>query len=227
MLIDGLNDMKRKRAILFDQWKTLTYESQNPSPLTKFSEKLGYRLDDPKYWCIFEDIFMRKPLKNYEAPIKELLARLDIDYGEEDVEQLAEIMETINEQAEVYEDALDIVPKLKKKGFRLAIVTNSIYPPYKKFESKHETFLKNFDAIVKSYEVGVIKPKPKIFVEALNRLGIKPNEAMMIGDSVCCDVNGAEGVVIRGILIDRERKWYRRFYPKKVDDLYEFYEVVI
>lgn len=73
-------------------------------------------------------------------------------------------MEMVNECAEVYEDALEIIPKLKRKGFKLAIVTNSIFPPYEKFEKKYENFLKQFDAVVKSFEIETMWKERKTLV---------------------------------------------------------------
>ena len=45
--------------------------------------------------------------------------------------------------------------------------------------------------VVISEEVGAAKPDPRIFGIALDRLGICPDEALMIGDSITSDVIGA------------------------------------
>ena len=47
------------------------------------------------------------------------------------------------------------------------------------------------DAMVTSEEAGVEKPNPKIFLDCLNKLNVKPNEAVFIGDSFERDVCGA------------------------------------
>jgi HAD superfamily hydrolase (TIGR01450 family) len=43
------------------------------------------------------------------------------------------------------------------------------------------------------------KPRPYLFREALARLGVSPGEAVMIGDSLLADVQGAQGVGLRTV----------------------------
>ena len=57
---------------------------------------------------------------------------------------------------------------------------------------------------VTSGEVGMSKPHPPVFLEALSRAGVEAGEAAHIGDSYLGDVAGARGVGIHGILIDRD-----------------------
>lgn len=53
---------------------------------------------------------------------------------------------------------------------------------------------KYFSQLFFSDEVGVAKPHPKIFQETLHALGLKPNQAVHIGDDVRTDVKGARNV---------------------------------
>ncbi len=59
------------------------------------------------------------------------------------------------------------------------------------------------DFILASAVVGAAKPNSKIFLEALRRAQVLPEEAVHVGDSLIDDIWGAEQVGIRGILIDR------------------------
>lgn len=43
------------------------------------------------------------------------------------------------------------------------------------------------DEVVLSFEEGVMKPDPKIFRVACDRLGVEPAEALMVGDSAAAD----------------------------------------
>ncbi len=51
-----------------------------------------------------------------------------------------------------------------------------------------------FVCIVDSTCEGVVKPDPRIFQAALNRLGIGPQEAVFVGDNPIRDMEGARGV---------------------------------
>ena len=48
-----------------------------------------------------------------------------------------------------------------------------------------------------------MKPHPSIFSEALQRLRVQPSEALMVGDSVRDDVEGALGAGMRAVLVHR------------------------
>ncbi|HUK85787.1 MAG TPA: HAD family hydrolase [Candidatus Acidoferrum sp.] len=58
-----------------------------------------------------------------------------------------------------------------------------------------------FNAVVVSEETGWRKPSPKIFQEALNRLQIKAEEGVYIGDSPNEDIKGAKAAGLKTVFI--------------------------
>ena len=58
-------------------------------------------------------------------------------------------------------------------------------------------------ATVSSSEHGLMKPHPSIFTAALDLMHVKPAEAIMVGDSLRHDVDGALRVGMRAALIHR------------------------
>ncbi len=73
----------------------------------------------------------------------------------------------------------------------VAVVSNIAWDIRAVFEKYDLTHL--VDEFVLSYEEGVIKPDPKIFTTACERLGVDPRDAVMVGDSEEAD-GGAEAV---------------------------------
>lgn len=63
--------------------------------------------------------------------------------------------------------------------------------------------LDEMDVVVTSGEVGWAKPDPRIFAEACVRMGVRPAEAIVVGDRVDVDVVGARGAGLTGIWLDR------------------------
>ncbi len=59
------------------------------------------------------------------------------------------------------------------------------------------------DLFVTSGEIGADKPKPPIFLAALKKANVLPEEAIHIGDQYNVDVLGARGVGIKALLLDR------------------------
>jgi HAD superfamily hydrolase (TIGR01509 family) len=62
------------------------------------------------------------------------------------------------------------------------------------------------DALVTSHDVGVPKPSPRIFREALVRAGARPDAAVMVGDSWAYDVLGARAAGLRAVWFNRWRR---------------------
>jgi len=62
------------------------------------------------------------------------------------------------------------------------------------------------DALIVSEETGMSKPDPRIFHIALERLGRRPDEVVMVGDSWLADVAGARAAGIRPIWFNPERE---------------------
>ena len=58
--------------------------------------------------------------------------------------------------------------------------------------------------IISAEDVRAFKPHKEIFEEALRVSGVSKEEAVVIGDSIVSDVNGAKGCGIKAILLDRK-----------------------
>ena len=56
---------------------------------------------------------------------------------------------------------------------------------------------------VSSAEHGFMKPHPSIFESALARASVEPGDAIMVGDSLKADIEGALAAGLRGILLRR------------------------
>lgn len=79
-----------------------------------------------------------------------------------------------------YPDALETLREAKDRGLATAVISNISFDirPH----LKHSGLLELLDAVVLSYEVGLIKPDPAIFQLACDELGVAPASAVMIGD---------------------------------------------
>ena len=104
----------------------------------------------------------------------------------------------------LYPDIIPALKILKEKGIYVACVSNEdgwLSSFFDQFEI--ESY---FKFILTSMEVGIEKPNPKIFLEALSRTDFIPEEVLFVGDSVVSDYRGAEAVGMKPLLIDRDDK---------------------
>jgi HAD superfamily hydrolase (TIGR01509 family) len=80
-----------------------------------------------------------------------------------------------------YPDATGTLTTLRAAGVRTAVVSNIGFDVRPLLDAWGMTAL--FDALVLSYEVGCVKPDPKIFLRACGMLSVDPERTLMIGDT--------------------------------------------
>lgn len=89
--------------------------------------------------------------------------------------------------------------RLKQKGYKLAIVTDA--PKLKAYVRLDEMGIADlFDAVVGREDTGREKPSKLPFKKALKALGVKPSEAMHVGDWRERDVLGAKKMGMRSCM---------------------------
>lgn len=106
-----------------------------------------------------------------------------------------------NWKFKAYDDTLPALKELKNRGLILGLISNVVQD----MESTYEDLgLQSYLAFkVTSSEVGCDKPDPEIFLAALKKAQVKPEEAIYVGDQYNLDVVGARGVGMKAVLIDR------------------------
>ncbi|WP_019946716.1 HAD family hydrolase [Hymenobacter aerophilus] len=97
--------------------------------------------------------------------------------------------------------ALPLLQRLKT-DYQIGVVTNNrTAEQEEKLEFLGLSGL--VDVLVTSEAVGVLKPDPAIYHVALQRLGARPAETVMVGDNWVADVVGAQAVGIRPVWLNR------------------------
>lgn len=102
----------------------------------------------------------------------------------------------------------DLLEKLYCE-YSLAIVTNNASIEQRE-KLRHLGIAGHFKALAISEEVGATKPDARIYYSALDQLGCEPHEAVMIGDNLRLDVQGAHDAGIAAV-------WFNRFAKTSTD----------
>ena len=98
-----------------------------------------------------------------------------------------------------FPDAASLLAGLELAGVPVAVVSNWDYS----LRGTLAGLGLEFDAIVTCGETGVRKPDPRIFLEALGRLGVAPADALHVGDRDGTDGVGARAAGIDVRIVDR------------------------
>ncbi len=101
----------------------------------------------------------------------------------------------------LFPEAKEVLEALKGR-YRLGLLSNNIVE-YARGPLEHLGLERFFDVVVISGEENTRKPEPAIFHRALERIGAKPSEAMMVGDSLLEDVAASQRVGMTAVWVNR------------------------
>jgi putative hydrolase of the HAD superfamily len=102
-------------------------------------------------------------------------------------------------QFELYDDVVPVLGLLRDAGLKLGLVSNTS----RDLGAFVRHFALDVDAWIASGSYGKVKPSPLIFRAALDLVACKPSDALMVGDSIEDDVEGARAVGMQALLLDR------------------------
>lgn len=206
-------------TILFDNWNTLVQAPglmRGGASVEIFQRSLREQgLDyDPKR---FSEVY--RPIARRQVAEAEANGWTEIDY----IERLLLTMEGLGvreprrgrlairawddylaewpKQTSFFPETPALLEQLQGK-YRLGIVTNFMDGPTARRVFDDLGYEAIFDSLVVSAEIGYQKPAPVLFQRALEELGSKPENTIMVGDTYEADVVGAHRAGMRGVLID-------------------------
>jgi len=210
--------MTKPKAILFDLDDTIVaddavyekaWENVFKKPILQASElgisKLRAAIKQAGDWYYSDPERLRRARQNLYAARREVvsiaLSSLGID-NPKLARKIADSYSTEKEKAIfVYPGAIETISHFKKDGIQLALLTNGSSESQNK---KIERFglAPFFSYIFIEGECGIGKPDDRFFRHALERLGVDPSEAWMIGDRLEHDIKPAQKLGIYAIWVD-------------------------
>ncbi len=201
------------KAVFFDFVGTLiTKDGENVTHLNIIREVLrraNADLDAETVWRAYEEESSRlfselagKEARKIREVDTEALRRVAERYGFSVPEEFWEIsLEMHSRYGELFPDAVETIKALKALGLHVGIVTDSDND-YIESHLKALGIYDLFDSITTSEEAGYFKPHPRPFRLALEKAGVKPEEALYVGDNPRKDCVGAKNVGMTSVLLD-------------------------
>jgi len=119
-----------------------------------------------------------------------------------------EAFRIVSPHALVIEGALEAVKAVRGEGLLTVTIGNVLFwRSDKTVEALERVGIGRFlDAQIYADMVGASKPDRKIFLEALSRFGVEPEQALHVGDGVVEDFGGALSACMRAALITPQVK---------------------
>ena len=174
---------------------------------------------------------------NYEHHFDKLLSRLPLDatlglnFPLLVSAAVVAYHETKFRELTAYDDVTEVLRLLSKSGLTLGIVTSGL--TLKQAEKIVRLRVHRFidhRAIFISDQVGIGKPNPKLYLRAVERVGVRPEEAMHVGDLPVNDVDAANAAGLISVWNRREGRHLLengRTRPRHViDNFWDLHDVL-
>ncbi|HMB23351.1 MAG: HAD family hydrolase [Chloroflexota bacterium] len=180
------------KAVFFDLGGVIV-RTEFEAPRQQLADRLGMDYDD-LYRIVFDSETSAR------ASIGEIHVNEHWAYILQRLKRPVSEQETINREFFagdiVDRTLLDYIRSLRGK-YKTGLISNA-WGDLRDFIVR-EKFEDAFDALIISAEVGVMKPKARIFQIALEQFGVSPNEAVFV-DDVYENIRGCEKIGMKGIL---------------------------
>ena len=210
------------QAVIFDLFGTLVENFLFPDYQQELGRMAAVLKAPPEGFSkMWRDTFYLRTNgshKTHEESISYICRKLGVPVTEEQVERAAAIRLAYTVRSlKPRTDAIPTIKKLKSMGYKVGLVSDC--SPETPTAWSQTPFNGIFHVTIFSCIAGVKKPDPKIYLMAVEKLGVKPEECLYIGDGSSHELTGAIKVGMTPILIrdpnetndthfiDREENW--------------------
>ncbi|MFP2996195.1 YjjG family noncanonical pyrimidine nucleotidase [Spongiivirga sp. MCCC 1A20706] len=150
-----------------------------------------------EYWKLYREERITKEDLRYSR-LKKTFDLIKFPATDRLIHQLShDYIEKLPDNDHLFEGTYEILDYLKP-NYKLHIITNG-FREVQRVKMETSKISHYFNIIVDSESVGVKKPNPKIFEFALKTAQVQPQNAVMIGDNIEADIQGATAVGMHAI----------------------------
>jgi len=149
------------------------------------------------YWKMYREEKITKSELRYQR-LKSVFDTLNYSVSDAIINSLAiEYIDQLSSHTHLFPNTLEVLDYLRPK-YRLHIITNGFQEIQEK-KLRNSGILPYFKEVIDSEMAGVKKPNPIIFNLALEKAKVRPQSALMIGDSLEADILGAKSAGLHAI----------------------------
>lgn len=191
------------RAVVFDLFYTLLRDEHTGmrEKAIEVAEAAGISRDDwLRGWRAGRDESDRGAIPSLRGRVRRFLT--EVGYGDPDGALADELTGLLLARYSPvpYADTRKTLVALRQRGYRLGLLSNlSRSDTVWLRELELDSF---FDATALSCEVGALKPEPEIYLVAAERLGVRPEECVLV-DDIPLNVAAGKAVGMAGVRINR------------------------
>jgi 2-haloalkanoic acid dehalogenase type II len=214
--------MRQRAAVLFDAYGTVIDVGTYHRDITEYvldevNSLYDRRIDQGEFnnnWNkeferAFSDVNaycgdFRNVRELYGISTKRVLSGYGITLTDNRIKELNAVYKKMLDEAVVVAPNVEKTLRvLHSEGYDMGLVSNGDTQEL----LEHMNGVKDyFDVIVTSEDLNVYKPDPRIFAEAIRRIGTCKEQTVFIGDTLTSDVLGAKKVGITSVWYNKKRR---------------------
>lgn len=192
-------------AVIFDLFGTLVNDYAGPEYeviLGQMASVLGVSYSD--FRRLWSDTYYKRNtggFKSIEDNIAYICQELEVQVGQDDTRRAADIRHDFKRGVMLAprRDVLEVLSYLKSQDLKIGLVSNctpgapAIWPD--------TPLARLFDVAVFSSLAGILKPDPRIYLLATERLVVQPEDCLYVGDGGSQELTGAAKLGMSPVLI--------------------------
>ncbi len=205
-------DRPKVRAVLFDLGGTLVDERDYPG-WVDLARRVYLDLDADTLAHFYAEV--ERELDADPAGLERDAARVEFwhrvlsrtagrELDRRVATQFDALLRGLEPSIRLYSDARRCLDQLQAEKRALGVVSNSTSEASVRRILDRAGILDYFDRVVSSGTEGVAKPSAEIFHRACARLGVRPEEAVYVGNLRATDARGATSAGLCGVWLNRE-----------------------
>lgn len=205
------------KLIAFDFWDTLATK-RNPffHFLDNIKEEFKLKNSKEEIREVYQNTMQVNYWESEADAFSELLKKLKIPVKKENVLKIIDIRNKADSGIIVFDFVVPLFKKLKEKGYKLAIVSNTSMFTYQ-YIKKKTNVLDHVDYQFFSFQIGYSKPNPQLFLEIQRRVNLYNNEILIIGDNFENDFKAPKLLGINAILFKNYDELLEEFKKYKIE----------
>lgn len=217
------------KAVIFDFDGTLSNRKKNAyETYDAYFREYFKDLSEIEYEALLQDMMFYDAdgTVNMELRMIPFLHKYGKDLPEDFVKVFSDFyINNMFKRTPLKDETLEVIQELRKT-YKIAILSNG--DPFSQHHKiQHVQIEKYFDEVMVSGDIGIHKPDPKIFDLMAQRLGVRNEECLMVGDVFSTDILGATraGMTTVWMCTDFERP-AQHYKGYRIKDLRELFNIL-
>jgi putative hydrolase of the HAD superfamily len=198
------------KAVLFDLFETLITESlTRPAGVSSLASEFGCERESFRTrWKALRPAVTVGQL-SFRQALEDITTALGCRADDATLQRLCDERTRTKAAAfaQIEPQVLMMIDILRRRNLRLGVISNCCAEDVAAWPQC--SLVSRFDCAVFSFEVGLAKPDPDIYMEAVRRLGVDASDAWFIGDGGNDELSGAGQAGLRAF----KALWFLRRWP--------------